>query len=72
MEQLKERIHWELLVASGVMLLGIVAVNIILFIHLDSKTNNLIESIRQDIKEGKQEMRDFHEQLIRIEERRQK
>lgn len=65
MEHQKERIHWEILVASGMMLLGIVGVNIPLFIHSDDANRQCIEAIRQDVKE-------FHERLIRIEENRNK
>lgn len=63
MEQQRERIHWEILVASGMMLLGIIGVNIPLFIHSDNANRSCIDAIRQDIKE-------FHERIIKIEEQR--
>lgn len=51
--------HWEIIVAMGMMLIAIIGVNVPLFIMTDNK----IEAIRQDV-------RDFHERLIRIEEKR--
>jgi len=74
--EIKRKIEIQPLVELGLFLFALLGTIIPLHIHLDNKmdnrmeisrkeTNEIINAIRMDIK-------DFHEKLIRIEERKEK
>lgn len=77
----KRKIFWEPIVAASLLLMAILGTMVPLYIHSDNKAQKLIDSIRADMKEGReqmqrmreesqQEMRDFHGRLCAIEEKR--
>lgn len=59
----RKTILWEPIVLAFGIMATIVGVVVPLFVHLDNKTTMQVDAIRKD-------MQDFHQALIRIEEKR--
>ena len=73
---MKSNTNWQPLIELIVVLMTIVGSTVPLYIHMDNKTTQLLQEIRQDRKEFNEmwnkEMRDYHGRLCAIEERRGK
>jgi hypothetical protein len=63
---------WTQVIATFAVIATNLTTVIVLFCHMDNKSERLIEAIRADIKCVQEEMKDFHGRLCAIEERNRK
>lgn len=61
---------WSQVIAIFAVIATNLTTVIVLFCHLDNKSDKLISAIRDDVRAIHQEMKDFHGRLCAIEERR--
>lgn len=70
----KRRIFWEPIIAASVLLMAILGVMVPLYIHSDNANRALIketrESTEKQIEAIRLDVRDFHNRLCEIEQRR--
>lgn len=74
-----EKIQWQPIIELSIVLFTILGSTIPLYIHTDSKLDSfqarnqeILEAIRQDMKQFHEEIKDFHGRMCAIEERNKK
>lgn len=72
MEKTRERFNWELMVSVLLIVGSIVGTTVPLYIHSSNQMESMRQSTESILREGQQEMKDFHARLCVIEERNRK
>lgn len=63
MEKIQERFNWELLISAFLMVGSIVGTTVPLYVHSSNEMASMRQSTEAILREGQQEMKDFHGRL---------